>query len=331
MKASAAHALGAVLAVGLGLGLGAAPAAAQAPGHDDESDVVERAELTVGPSRRPIRAVVVDNALGDVRVEGHDGDQVTIISVKHAPDVDTLERLRVTLVPDPDGTVRLTTALGDGRERPPASLAMLRIDLTIRVPRSARVDGRVSSGRLEVKNVDGGAELDAGAGTIHVENVAGRVQARSVDGDQQFQTVFGDLDAHAVDADLELDTIRGRFLTAQIHSGSIEARRVASRDVRLLAIDGDIHVDADTADWRQRGSIIVSSLRGDVDVSVRATVRLKVRARAGGDVVLAGAMTRAGNARWIEGQFGAAGRPSQLGTVKLESRYGDVAFSVVNP
>lgn len=55
------------------------------------------------------------------------------------------------------------------------------------------------------------------------------------------------------------------------------------------------------------------------------------RARRGGDVVLAGAMTRAGNARWIEGQFGAAGRPSQLGTVKLESRYGDVAFSVVNP
>jgi hypothetical protein len=76
---------------------------------------------------------------------------------------------------------------------------------------------------------------------------------------------------------------------------------------------------------------VVSSLRGDIDVSVRATVRLDVRARAGGEVVLAGAVTRGGSQRWVEGQFGQAGRPSQLGTVKLESRYGDVAFSVVNP
>jgi DUF4097 and DUF4098 domain-containing protein YvlB len=228
--------------------------------------------------------------------------------------------------------VRLTTTLGDGRERPLAALAGLRIDLTIRVPRAARVEGRVGSGRLEVKNVDGGAELDAGAGTISVTNVAGRVLARSVDGDQQFTTVFGDLDAHAVDADLALDTIRGRKLTAQIHSGSIDARRVASRDVRLYAIDGDIHVDADTGPWdRARGAIVVSSLRGDVDVEVRATVRLAVKARAGGQVVLAGAVTRAGRDRWIEGQFGRAGRPSQLGSVRLESRYGDVAFSVVDP
>ncbi|HUQ06104.1 MAG TPA: DUF4097 family beta strand repeat-containing protein [Kofleriaceae bacterium] len=321
-----------LVAAGLVVIVGSAPAIAQpGPGRDDDGEVVERAELTVGPSRRPISAVVIDNALGDVRVEGHDSDQVTIVSVKHAPDVDTLERLRVTLVPDPDGTVRLTTALGDGRERPPAALGALRIDLVIRVPRSARVDGRVGSGRLEVKNLDGGADLDAGGGNINVENVAGRIQSRSVDGDQHFTTVFGDLDAHAVDADLELDTIRGRSLTAQIHSGSIAARRVASRDVRLLAIDGDVRADVDTTSWRQTGSIVVSSLRGDIDVSVRATVRLKVRARAGGEVVLAGASTRGGNQRWVEGQFGQAGRPSQLGTVKLESRYGDVAFSVVNP
>ncbi len=312
----------------------AGSAAADPPRGETDGEVVERGELTVAPSRRPIRAVVVDNALGDVRVEGHDGDNVSIVSVKHAPEVDTLERLRVTLVTDPDGTVRLTTALGDGRERPLAALAGLRIDLTIRVPRAARVEARIGSGRLEVKNVDGGADLDAGAGSIQVVNVAGAVVARSVDGDQRFTTVFGDLDAHAIDADLALDTIRGRSLSAQIHSGSIDARRVASRDVRLYAIDGDIHVDAETGGggggpWR--GAIVVSSLRGNVEVAVRSTVRLKVRARAGGRVVFAGAASRAGRDRWVEGQFGHAGRPSQLGTIRLESRYGDVAFSVVNP
>lgn len=296
------------------------------PPDESDGEVVERAEITVAPSRRPIRAVVIDNALGDIKVEGHDGDNVTIVSVKHAPDVDTLERLRVTLVPDPDGTVRLTTTLADGRERRAAALGGLRIDLTIRVPRAARVDGRTGSGRLEVKNLDGGAELDAGAGDIRVDNVSGGVQARSVDGDQRFNTVFGDLDAHAVDADLALDTIRGRNLTAQIYGGSIDARRVASRDVHLYAIEGDIHVDG-TA--QAGGNMVVSSLRGKVEVEMRATARFRVKARAGGKVTMAGAATTAGRDRWIEGQFGRAGQRSQLGTVRIESRYGDVAFTIV--
>ncbi len=325
--AAALAAVAAVVAVAA-----APPAAAQGRPDDDGGAVIERAELTVGPSHKPIRAVAIDNLLGDVHVEGHDGDSVTIVAVKQAPDVDALERLRVTLVPDPDGTVRLTTTLGDGRERPRTALGSLRLDLTVRVPRAARVAGRVGSGRLVVKHVDGGAELDAGAGTIVVQNVAGRVLARSVDGDQSFTTVFGDLDVHAVDADLALDTIRGRMLRAQLHSGSIDARRVASRDVRLQTIDGDIRVDAEPGGWAQgKGAIVVSSLRGDVAVTVRATVRLRVRARAGGQVVLAGAVTRGGRDRWVEGQFGQAGRPSQLGTVRLESRFGDVAFSVADP
>jgi hypothetical protein len=305
-----------------------APAAADQPPAPVEHDgeVVERAELTVGPSRRPIRAVVIDNLLGDIKVEGHDGEQVTIISVKHAPDLDSLERLRVTLVPDPDGTVRLTTTLADGRERRPASLGSLRIDLTIRVPRAARVDGRTGSGRLELRNLDGGAELDAGAGAITVDNVSGRVQARSVDGDQRFSTVFGDVEAHAVDADVLLDTIRGRTLNAQIYAGSIDAKGVASREIYLHSIEGDIRIDA-TAQPRSR--IVVSSLRGRVDVAVRATSRLAVRARAGGKVVMQGAATIAGRDRWVEGQFGRAGQRSQLGNARFESRFGDVVFSVV--
>ncbi|MBE7454075.1 MAG: hypothetical protein HS111_36085 [Kofleriaceae bacterium] len=76
----------------------------------------------------------------------------------------------------------------------------------------------------------------------------------------------------------------------------------------------------------------MSSLRGDVAVTVRATVRLRVRARAGGQGrAAAGAVTRGGRDRWVEGQFGQAGRPSQLGTVRLESRFGDVAFTVADP
>ncbi|HVK72946.1 MAG TPA: DUF4097 family beta strand repeat-containing protein [Kofleriaceae bacterium] len=302
-----------------------APAPAEPVGPvERDGEVVERAELTVAPSKRPIRSVVIDNQLGDIKVEGHDGDVVSIVSVKHAPDPATLERMRVTLVPDPDGTVRLTTNIADARERRPAALATLRIDLTIRVPRSARVEGRVGRGSLEVANVDAGAELDAGAGKIAVRNVAGAVRARSVDGDQRFEDVFGSIEAHAIDGDVALDTVRGAALDAQVYDGDIEGRHIASREVRLYAIRGNIRVATES---QPGGVIVVTSLRGKVDVHVRAIGRLAVRARAGGTLSWAGPAATPG--RWIDSQFGQAGQAGSNGSVRLESRYGDVAFTLL--
>lgn len=295
-------------------------AVAAPPQGEAIGDVVERAELTVAPGKRPIRAVAIDNPLGDVRIEGHDGTSVTIISVKHAPDAATLGRLRVTLVPDPDGTVHLTSTLGDGRELPRAALGSIRIDLVVRVPRAARVEGRVGRGRLEAKNLDAGAELDAGAGSIVVANVAGGVLARSVDGDQHFAQVFGDLDAHALDAELDLDTVRGQNLTAQVYRGAIAGRHLASRRIRLTAIHGDITVATEA---QAGGSIVVASVHGAVNVTVHSPGRVRVRARAGGTLTLAGA-TPAGD-RWIEQQYG-TGRTA--GAIQLQSRFGDVSFSL---
>ena len=326
MTALRARPLAALLAAGhLGvaglLGGGAVGvAAADDARHDGDGGVVERAELTVAPSKRPIHAVSIDNPLGDVRIEGHDGTSVTIVSVKHAPDADTLARLRVTLVPDPDGTVRLTSALGDGRERPPAALGTIRIDLVVRVPRAARVEGRVGRGKLEAHNLDGGAELDAGAGAIVVSNVAGGVLARSVDGDQHFAQVFGDLDAHAVDAELDLDTVRGQNLTAQVFRGAIAGRGLASRRVRRTAVHGDITVDTEP---QPGGSIIVASVHGAVNVTVHSPGRVRVRARAGGTLTLAGA-TPASD-RWVEQRFGAG---KSTGGIQVQSRFGDVSLSI---
>ena len=47
-----------------------------------------------------------------VAFEGHDGPGIIIETHKHAPDEDALERLRVSLVPDPDGTVRNLNGFG---------------------------------------------------------------------------------------------------------------------------------------------------------------------------------------------------------------------------
>lgn len=299
------------------------PAARADDGTDGDGDgaLVERGELVVAPGRRPIGGIAIENLLGDVRIEGYDGDSVSIVAVKHAPDARALERLRVVVIPDPDGTVRLSTALLARDGRPSTALAAVRIDLTVRVPRAVKITGRVSTGRLSVQNVDAGADLDASTGPIVVRNVAGVVFARSLAGSQRFEEVFGSLDSHAIDGDVSFDTVRGQALTAQVYQGDIEGRRVSSQRVKLSSIDGDIDLEAEP---QRGGALTLTSLRGAVSLRVRPTVGLTVRARAGGKASVPGAV--AGDDRWAEAQIGARKGGA---AVRIESRFGDISFSLV--
>lgn len=290
---------------------------------DGDGDVVERAELVVGAGARPIGGVDIDNALGDVQIEGYDGDAVSIVAVKHAPDAVALGRLRVTVVPDPDGTVRLSTTITERKERPAVALAAVRVDLTVRVPRGVKVSGRVTTGRLEVRDTDAGADLDSSTGPIVVRNVAGVVFARSLAGSQRFEEVFGSLDSHALDGDLAFDGVRGPALTARAYDGDIEGHRVAARQVRLASVNGRVELDAEP---QAGGSLSVSSLRGAVEVRLRGAPGVAVRARAGGRLTLAGAPSQGQADRWVEAQYGSRrGRAA----VQVESRFGDVSFGLV--
>ena len=304
----------------------AAPQGARADdGTDADGDgaVIERATLEVGPALRPIGAVAIDNPYGDVRIEGYDGASVVIDSVKHAPDPTALARLRVAAVRGPDGAVRLTTELTARKDRPAVALASVRVDLVVRVPRAARIAGRVGAGRLSVANVDAGADLDSSTGPIVVRNVAGVVFARSLAGSQRFEEVFGTLDSHAVDGDLAFDGVRGARLSAQAYDGDIAGRRVASREVRVSTIAGAIDVEAEA---QVGGALTLTSLRGSVDLRLRRGGGLTVRARAGGRVTMTGATSTAGPDGWVEAQAG--GRRGRAG-VRVESRFGDVTFSLV--
>ncbi|MBK7073936.1 MAG: DUF4097 family beta strand repeat protein [Myxococcales bacterium] len=320
---TARRALAALVSIAL-----AAPAGAWADdGTDGDGDgvVVERAEFQAGVVGRPVGVIAIDNSLGDVRIEGYDGTTVTVIAVKHAPDAASLRRLRVESLANPDGSVRLTTLLTDrgGAERPAVALAAVRVDLTVKVPRAATISGRVTTGRLEVANVDAGADLDSSTGPIVVRNVAGVVFARSLAGSQRFEEVFGSLDSHAVDGDLAFDSVRGAALTARAYAGDIAGRGVASKQVRLTSISGSIDLEAEP---QAGGSVTVTSLRGAVDVRLRGTVGVAVRARAGGRVTLAGAATPTTADRWIEARYGAR---RDRAAVQVESRFGDVSFALM--
>ncbi len=288
--------------------------------------LTERARLEIQPGGKAIKQLAIENPLGDVKVEGYDGTSIMIETIKHAPDEEGLERLRVSLVPNPDGTVRITTTADGGKEFKNVGRSQMRIDLVIRAPRDARVNAAVSAGALEVLNMDAGGDLDTGSGPISVRNVSGGVSTHSVSGATSLTQVFGSVDAQTISSDVDLDTIGGERLVASANRGKIAGRRVRAREIQLTTTDGTISLEAESA---LRGRIVVSSLRGDVDVRLRRQGAVTIRAR-GAKVNLgsASAFAKTQQDGWVHSQLGQIGKNAPA-LVELRSRFGMVQFAII--
>lgn len=282
----------------------------------------ERARLSIEPAGHAFTHLSIENPLGDVKVEGYDGTAIQIESHKFAPDDETLDRLHISLVPNPDGTVSIKTTADGGKEVRPVPRSAVRIDLSIRAPRDARVEAAASSGALEVVNMDAGSDLDTASGPISVRNVQGEVLTHSVSGMTHLVQVFGSVDAQTLASDLDLDTIGGERLIASVHHGRIAGRRVRARDIELTATEGRIMLEAEVA---LHGRIVVSSFKGDVDVQLRRHGAVMVRAH--GTKVDLGAPMQAQPNGWVESSFGQAATDAAL--VEIRSSQGNVRFAII--
>lgn len=304
-------------------------ASADAPGKDapkadakkkPAAPVVEKSRVDVQPAGAPFKQLAIENPLGDVRVEGHDGESIIIETHKRAPSEEALDRLRVSLVPSNDGTVRITTAADKG-EGGTVTKSAVGIDLVIRAPRGARVDAIVGTGKLDVLNMDGGGELESASGEITVRNVQGDMYTHSVSGHLSLSQVFGSLDASTVSSDLDLDSIQGQKLTASANKGKIAGRRVRARDIELTTTHGNIQLEAEAS---LKSRIYISSLKGDIDIKLRRAGALVVRGR--GTKVDLGAVAQHLPTGWAQVAIGQGQDPA---IVELRSTYGIVRFAIV--
>jgi len=282
--------------------------------------LVEKSRVEVKPASAPFKLLSIENPLGDVRVEGHDGTSIMIETHKRAPDEEALDRLRVSLVPSTDGTVRISTAADKG-EGKKVSRSQVAIDVIIRAPRNARIDAIVGRGKLEVLNMDGGGELESSSGQIDVRNVQGELYTHSVSGRMSLTQVFGSLDASTVSSDLDLDSIQGQRVVASANQGTIAGRRVRARDIELTTTKGNISLEAEAA---MHGHVVVSSLHGDVDVKLRRSGSVLVRGR--GTKVDFGMATQQQPSGWSQATIGQGQDPA---IVELRSQHGIVRFAIV--
>jgi hypothetical protein len=290
-----------------------------------DKGVTEKSRLEVQPAQKAFKKLTIDNPLGGVRVEGYDGTAIMIETHKHAPDDDTLERMRVKLVPNGDNGVRIVTYAASGREAKQVARSQVGIDLVIRAPHDARIDATVTSGKLEVVNMDAGAELDSASGAISTDNVAGELLTHTVSGQTSIVKAFGSVDAATISSDVDLDSITGEKLVASATKGHIAGRRVRSRYVDLTTTDGRIILEGEAA---LHGHLVVSSLHGDVDVRLHHHGGLVVRAR--GTKVDLGADQQAIEHRngWSQMAIGRS-TDDTAAQIDLTSRYGVVRFAVI--
>lgn len=287
------------------------------------ADSNEKSRVDLQAPAKGYKQVSIDNSLGNVRIEGHDGTGIIIETHKHAPDDDSLDRLRVSLIPDADGTVRISTHADPSPESKPLPRSAVSIDVVIRAPRNVRFDATVGSGKLEVSNMDAGGELDSASGSITVHNVQGELVSHSVSGRMSIAQAFGPVDAATISSDVELDSIAGQKLVASANDGKIAGRRVRARDVELTTMTGDISLEGETV---LHGHIVVSSMKGDVDVKLRRKGALVVKAR-GSKVDLGSvAASQLLSNGWTQATLGQGQDPA---IVELHSRHGVIRFAIV--
>jgi hypothetical protein len=283
--------------------------------------VVERDQVDVAPARGvPLRAVQLDNRYGHVEVRGHDEPGVRMIAVKRAPDERTMDRLKVSLVPDPAGRILIQTALLAADEARPVSAGALRVDLLVFVPRSARVDAVTWKGNIALEKLDRGAEATTNEGDIDVNNCAGEIRTHAAQGAQRFSTVFGELEADGLRGAIVFNLVTGRRLGARLHNGQIVARRVRVHEVDLRTTAGDITFAGTLS---PNGTVRIASYRGNVEVTfVRGTgFRLEVASRRG--AIETEGLDVVRNSRRVVGTFGGGRRTAgvfvstHLGDVKV--------------
>ncbi len=303
-------------------GIGAAVALASAgPAWADEPKAVtQRDVVDIEPAEDiTIDTVTIDNRLGNVTVKGHDARGVTIRAVKRAPDADTMDRLKVSLVPDPAGPVRIRTSLLPGDEARPVAAGSVRVDLVIYVPRAAFVGATTWNGHVALERLDAGAEVATNKGDIKVKNCSGDIKTHAAQGAQEFVEVLGGVDAEGVAGSMTFQIVKGERLGARIHEGSIDARQIRAKNVKLRATTGDISFDGDIVPG---GSYSIVAFRGDVNVSFRKGAAFRVEALAKrGTVEAASALAARATTNGLIGTYG--GGKSSAG-VFVSTNFGDV-------
>jgi DUF4097 and DUF4098 domain-containing protein YvlB len=211
------------------------------PQHDMDQQVLN--------SQIPANAVVeIQNPRGDVSVTAGDGSEMQVQahavayaeSDSDANKIFASEAAHVTV----SGNSVLVKSEGNSSGR---------MNLSVTVPKSARVVVNASRGDVTAAGLGAGANITAGHGDIHLNTIEGSVQVH-------FSTDKGDFSAHQINGDITADG-RCNDLTLSEVKGKIALNGDIFGDAHMENLTGPIHLHTSVTDLQ------MGELPGDMSLN----------------------------------------------------------------
>ncbi|XOV89898.1 MAG: DUF4097 domain-containing protein [Pseudomonadota bacterium] len=155
-------------------------------------------------------------------------------------------------------------------------------DLRIRVPRASRVSFEGVSTDLEVREVQGGAQLRTVSGDIQLRDMSGRLVVNSVSGDIEIAGSEGRTSVSSISGDLDIK-MNGVELDFETVSGDVDIEMTDITRLTGRSVSGEVDVNGRLIG---KGEIDLNSVSGDIGLQLSEPVNasLRIKSGIGGDI-----------------------------------------------
>lgn len=208
-----------------------------------------------------VKNVKVDNSYGDIEVIGTNDKTIKIeakINVRCNDKVKALDYAKDAISIKEGETVEITP------KAPPvgsSDYARAGVDFIIYVPNTTDVNIIGSFGDIELKDIQGNADIQGQNGAVSAASVGGSISIRNAFGSIEAQNIKGNADIKNQNGNITAETIGGSA-TLETHFGSINASDIAG-DTVIQNNNGNIEAKAIKAGARIENSFGNIELRAD--------------------------------------------------------------------
>ncbi len=236
------------------------------PEHDNDQQLLN-AQIPANAS------IDIENPRGDISITAGDGSNVEVTSHEVAFANSDANAKKIF-----DAEAAHLTVSGSAVLVKSESNQSGRLNLTVTVPKSARVTVNAGRGDVTAASLGSGINLSASHGDVHLSSIAGSVQVHFPNGRHDFSAhqVDGDLTIDGDINDLTLSEIKGKItqsgeILGDVHienvSGSVHLHTSVT-DVQLAALPGDLTLDSDDLRIAEaKGPVHVVTHAKDVDLN----------------------------------------------------------------
>jgi DUF4097 and DUF4098 domain-containing protein YvlB len=218
-------------------------------------------------------SIQIQNPRGDVSITAGDGPNVEVQSHEVAYANSDSDAKKIW-----DSEAAHLTVSGNAVLVKSESNNSGRLNLTITVPKSAKVSVDAGHGDITAAGLGAGINLTASHGDVHLSSIAGSVQVHFPSGHHDFSAhqVDGDLTSDGDINDLTLSEIKGKItqngeILGDVHienSGGPIHLHTSVTDLQVGALPGDLTLNSDDLRVTEaKGPVRVTTHSKDVDLS----------------------------------------------------------------